>query len=318
MKERMKVLIGYDGSSYADAALEDLQRAGLPREVEALVVTVVGAAVTTPPLASHEVIEKAVTTQTVTSSSSLAKWQAERELEGAQESAAEASLRLREALPGWAVAAEELAGAPAVELIKKAFRWKAELIVVGSQGRSALGRLILGSVSKRVATEACCSVRVARRVAEGSSKAGAPLIIVGIDGSYGAARAVRAVGKRSWPEGTEVYLIAVDDGSDHMQVADTPPSLEELIMVCNGGAPANARVMAEAARVALAAEGLKATVEFREGDPRRVLIERARELGADCVFVGALGVEGDPGDPGLGRVSTGLVTGAHCSVEVAR
>ena len=36
----MKVLIGYDGSQSADAALADLQRAGLPKETEALIVSV--------------------------------------------------------------------------------------------------------------------------------------------------------------------------------------------------------------------------------------------------------------------------------------
>ena len=36
----MKILIGYDGSEFADAALEDLQRAGLGADVEALVMTV--------------------------------------------------------------------------------------------------------------------------------------------------------------------------------------------------------------------------------------------------------------------------------------
>ncbi len=36
----MKVLIGYDGSQSADAALVDLQRAGLPEEAEALIVSV--------------------------------------------------------------------------------------------------------------------------------------------------------------------------------------------------------------------------------------------------------------------------------------
>ena len=37
-----------------------------------------------------------------------------------------------------------------------------DLIVVGSHGRSALGRFMLGSVSQKVVTEAHCSVRVAR------------------------------------------------------------------------------------------------------------------------------------------------------------
>lgn len=36
----MKILIGYDGSGCAEAALDDLQRAGLPSEVEALVLSV--------------------------------------------------------------------------------------------------------------------------------------------------------------------------------------------------------------------------------------------------------------------------------------
>ena len=36
----MRVLIGYDGSENADAALADLQTAGLPRQGEALIVSV--------------------------------------------------------------------------------------------------------------------------------------------------------------------------------------------------------------------------------------------------------------------------------------
>jgi hypothetical protein len=36
----LKVLIGYDGSPCADEALQDLQRAGLPPEVEAVVLSV--------------------------------------------------------------------------------------------------------------------------------------------------------------------------------------------------------------------------------------------------------------------------------------
>ena len=36
----MKLLIGYDGSVCAERAMEDLCRAGLPRNVEALVVCV--------------------------------------------------------------------------------------------------------------------------------------------------------------------------------------------------------------------------------------------------------------------------------------
>jgi nucleotide-binding universal stress UspA family protein len=40
MTEKMKILIGYDGTKGADLALDDLRRAGLPREAEVLVVSV--------------------------------------------------------------------------------------------------------------------------------------------------------------------------------------------------------------------------------------------------------------------------------------
>jgi hypothetical protein len=36
MSEPMKLLIAYDGSRYADAALDDWRRAGLPRRAEAV------------------------------------------------------------------------------------------------------------------------------------------------------------------------------------------------------------------------------------------------------------------------------------------
>jgi hypothetical protein len=39
MNEHMKILMAYDGSSAADAALDDLRWAGLPRESEALLLT---------------------------------------------------------------------------------------------------------------------------------------------------------------------------------------------------------------------------------------------------------------------------------------
>jgi len=41
MKERMIILIGYDGSECGDAAIDDLRRAGLPKEAIAIVVSVV-------------------------------------------------------------------------------------------------------------------------------------------------------------------------------------------------------------------------------------------------------------------------------------
>ena len=51
---------------------------------------------------------------------------------------------------------------PASTILEIADSWKPDLIVMGSHGRGAIGRLFLGSVSLRVATEAHTSVRITR------------------------------------------------------------------------------------------------------------------------------------------------------------
>ncbi len=57
MGETMKILIGYDGSECADAALEDLQRAGLGSDAEAFVMTVADVFV---PMPINEKVENTV------------------------------------------------------------------------------------------------------------------------------------------------------------------------------------------------------------------------------------------------------------------
>jgi nucleotide-binding universal stress UspA family protein len=64
--------------------------------------------------------------------------------------------------------------------------------------------------------------------------------------------------------------------------------------------------------------GLNASVEIREGDPRRVLMDEARGWAADSVFVGSHGLRHLGERSGLGGVSAALVTNAACTVEVVR
>jgi nucleotide-binding universal stress UspA family protein len=312
----MKVLIAYDGSSYADAALDDLRRAGLPREVEALVVTV-GDVPMTPPSSRYETYMLALTSQRATSVLAPLREQVSQVLEEAQGLAAEASRRVWSYFPDWKVRAEALAGTPSRELIQKAHHWEADLIVVGSQGRFALGRFFLGSVSKKVATEARCSVRVARVGVEKGDDA-PPRIIVGVDGSPEAERAIRAVGGRVWPDETEVRIVTVDDGVSPTRVSGILPAAAAMITGCNEEAGVKARTMVEWGAEELRAIGLNVSVAIEKGDPRRVLVEEARKWRADCIFVGPRRFNSAFERVRLGSVSTALVTNAPCSVEVVR
>lgn len=145
----MKILIGYDAAACAEAALDDLVNAGLPAECSALVVSV--AEVWLPPPSAYEFTGMAeLSDKTVALEVGY-----EKELRKVAEAKAHAELGVAKAqgdFPKWNVSSEAAIGSPAV--LFRGEKWKPDLIVVGSQGRSALGRLVLGSVSQRVLTEA--------------------------------------------------------------------------------------------------------------------------------------------------------------------
>ncbi|HWN07935.1 MAG TPA: universal stress protein [Pyrinomonadaceae bacterium] len=308
MNKRMRILIGSDGSSYADTAIDDLQRAGLPSNVEALVVSV-GDAPIVPPFASHEVIERAFVGDRVVSIVDHANRQVSEVLKHANEVIVSASARLGSFFPGWQVRGEILAGCPAAELVRKANEWKAELLVVGSEGRSAIGRLILGSVSLEVATDAGCSVRIGRRgPAQPDRKE--LRILFGLDGSPGAERAIRKVLMRAWPARTELRVVAVDDGVSPIQ-SDVNWVSEMHVREDTSIAAGRIINVAEA-------RGLSVTAAIKEGDPQRVLLAEAFEWEADCIVIGSRA----PGDATAGSfagsVSNGLAANAECSVEIVR
>jgi nucleotide-binding universal stress UspA family protein len=49
-----------------------------------------------------------------------------------------------------------------LKIIDSAAEWNADLIVIGSHGRSGIPRLLLGSVAEFVARNALCSVEIVR------------------------------------------------------------------------------------------------------------------------------------------------------------
>ena len=177
----MKILIGHDGSQSADAALVDLQRAGLPVEAEALIVSVADVMMV-PATPAYELAGEALMSRRVTAGLVHAQRQTERVLKEAKEFANRAKEQVRSYFPHWNVRAETLAGSAALELISKADEWRPDLIVVGSNGRSAVSRFILGSVSKKVVTDSDHSVRVSRGNLE--KDLNEPLkLVIGVDAS---------------------------------------------------------------------------------------------------------------------------------------
>lgn len=249
----MRVLIGHDGSSYADDAIDDLRWAGLPAVVEALVVTVEEEPIVTP-LAGYEALEKVFVGKKAYSIVEHANRQVADAFQEGTQDVLNAASRLRQLFPSWQLQTEVIAGRPATELIQRAKEWGADLIVVGSQGRTALGRLILGSVSMEVAAGAHCSVRIGRSSHEGTGLR----VLVALDTSLEGQEALRLTLQRVWPVGTELRVVSVVD-------EDTPAS-SKFELLSNDEPKISAGVV--------------------KGRIEQVLMEEEHEWQADCIVIG--------------------------------
>lgn len=286
----MKILIAYDGSECSDAALEDLTRAGLPRKADVLILSVTD--VWLPE-----------------ANGNITRGQGEhisKIVKAARAFVQKAVKKIRSNFPHWKVQTDTPVGSPASMIIQKAKEWNADLIVIGSHGRSALGRMRWGSVSQSVATHAHCSVRISR----GRRKSGVQdvKIIVGIDGSLHSKITLKSVASRIWPDESEIRVLAVFDPSLSTGVVidrDAEYRYQWLTKIVNS------------AEKQLKEAGLHATGLVRGGDPKQVLVRKAKKWGADCVFVGAKGLS--PIKHLLfGSVATAVAMRAHCSVEIVR
>jgi nucleotide-binding universal stress UspA family protein len=144
----MKILIAIDGSECSDVAVEEVAKRPWPADS---VVRIISVAETLPlevlslPPSYREDIERA------------ARHRAETIVERAMARLRESDARF---LP---ISSTVLVDSPKDAIIEEAERWGADLIVVGSHGCRGPERVLLGSVSQAVATQAKCSVEIARR-----------------------------------------------------------------------------------------------------------------------------------------------------------
>ena len=296
----MRIVIGYDGSMCSDIAIKDLRMAGLPETAEVVVlsVTEVGLA----PTRSYGGINVQFSSD----------WS--RKLEIADSLAENACLRLQKWFPKWQLTTESRWGGAAEVILDKAKGWPADLIVVGTHGRSGLGRLVLGSVSAKLVNEAPCSVRVARLGMTEQERP--PRILIGDDGSSEAEAMITELAKRSWPAGTEARVVGAVE-------VFTPAGIGDEFVAATALADAEVHEKkrlqnaVERCRGTFAAAGLAVSTVVEEGDPAKVLIREAENWKADAIFVGPRGA-GRMERLLLGSVSKAVLAHAPCTVEVVR
>jgi len=143
----MKVMIGVDDSPCSQAALEFVRRVSWPPDTTVMVVS----SVATP--VSAYVAAYAPT------GLDFGSW-ADDLMKYHQQVASRGEAVLRGA--GLRVASRVLEGDARETLVEEARRERADLVVVGSHGRTGLDKLVMGSVASHVVTHAPCSVLVVK------------------------------------------------------------------------------------------------------------------------------------------------------------
>jgi hypothetical protein len=109
-ERRKKLLIAYDGSICAEAALDDLPRAGLPPKAESLVLTIAEELILAP--ASFGGVDTAFP-------------QAEfAEQQKALALAQQTRARLQTLFPGWELQTDAGLGSPGSEILARADEWR--------------------------------------------------------------------------------------------------------------------------------------------------------------------------------------------------
>jgi len=287
----MRILLGVDGSSSSDAVIQEAARRAWPAGSEFNVVTVVDPFFFTRAPALLEEAKKNT-------------------LQGMKDQAKP----LVDA--GWCVNENIILDNPRHALPRAASAWKADMILLGSHGRGAVGRLLLGSTAQAVLRHAECSVEIVRGCRKERTGQGMRVLIP-TDGSEHAEDALESVARRPWANGSEFLIIASPEYP--VLVGEYPYYAPEQMADLTRNSRNHASESAQRGEALLAKAGLETSREVTEpkDTPAHAILGAAENWGADLIVMGSHGRRGFDRLI-LGSVSETVALHAPCSVEVVR
>ena len=201
-------------------------------------------------------------------------------------------------------------GSTYAELVDRAEKWGADLIVIGNHGRAELKHLFLGSVAEKVARYAPCAALIARKHAEG-------VVLVATDLSDRAqlalaagAREARRLRRRlvvmhatdtlSRRAGPAMALLGANPTVDPPEVARERDNLARQII-----------------ETSLKSLGVEAEIQLVNGDPAEEILRLVVSLPAELLVLGTRG-RSSVARIKLGGVAARMVQAAPCSVLAVR
>jgi len=143
-------------------------------------------------------------------------------------------------------------------------------------------------------------------------------ILLAVDGSPHSEAAIVDVARGSWPDGTIIEILSVIHASAPSAV-DPAFVMAAVYVEQLEERRRRPTMLVNAARDRIEgnAWGVQVTTKIIEGLPKDVILDEAREWGADLIIVGAGGY-GIGRHMILGSVAGAVVANAPCSVQVVR
>ncbi|HYQ01174.1 MAG TPA: universal stress protein [Polyangiaceae bacterium] len=196
------------------------------------------------------------------------------------------------------------------ELVNRAEKWRADLVVVGNQGRGALKHLFFDSVAQRVARYAPCSALIARKDVEG-------VVLVATDLSDPAQLALNAGAREATRRKRGLVVVHVSDTLSRR----TAPAMALLGANPTIEPPEVAQQRDSLARQIISTSlrnlGTEADIRLVSGDPSEEILRLVSSLPAELLVLGTRG-RSNVTRIMLGGVATHMVEAASCSVLAVR
>ncbi|MFA9415381.1 universal stress protein [Natrinema sp. HArc-T2] len=186
-----------------------------------------------------------------------------------------------------AVQTAVLEGEPKKKIISYAADIDADLIVMGTHGRSGVSRFVAGSVTEHVVRNADCPVLTVRGTEQAEPSDGYEEILVPTDGSDAAGAAVDHGLELARAADARVHAVTVLDTGDMAASPTLSPPTEIVKQLETERQNATDEIAARARE-----DGLAATTAVLEGRPGTELLEYIDDHGIDLVVMGTHGRSG--------------------------
>jgi len=211
-------------------------------------------------------------------------------------------------------------GDPKQVILERAEAYQPDLIVLGFHRATPVADLFLSNVASHTLRNANCSVAIVRPRADGDLVP--RRVLLATDGSPSAELAAREIAGRPWPVRTEIRVLSVMDAVlPSVHALFEPPFIhsEEVQRIREEGLLHAQKAVADAVAI-LKPSGLpiSESVSILLDGTKNVILNEARDWGADWIFLGSHGHQSTAERILMGSVSESVANDAPCSVQVVR